>query len=90
MESNSINHEHGRTIAIVKELAKGRRLTLDEDGNKVLAMGEDMTIGFLAHKETDEGLEKIVLPPLDGPIDLAGLNKLLNEYDVSFPIPSGY
>lgn len=64
-----------RTLAIVNRLADGHRLTLP-DGN-ILAMGEDMSIGFIIKfPDQEEGISMM------STMDLKGLNELLNKHNI--------
>lgn len=73
--------DHIRTLSIVQQLAQGKRLTLPT--GQVIGMGEDMSIGFLIQRAGGEeciaGLSTM---------DLAQLNRLLNEYDIGMAIPN--
>jgi len=74
-----LNRDIDRTLAIVHQLAQGKRLTLPD--GLVLAMGEDMSIGFLLMNpngtETVGGLSTM---------DLAQLNVVLARHSVGMPI----
>ena len=75
-----VNYDLSRTLSIVKEFAKGKRLTLPIG---TLAMGEDLSIGFLmtnlnTGEERVGGLQDLTLKELNG---------LLNKYEIGFPLP---
>ncbi|MCP4539459.1 MAG: hypothetical protein GY832_20165 [Chloroflexi bacterium] len=75
-----LNLDVARTLAIVREMAHGKILTLS-DGHRI-GMGEDMTIGYMAKypdgKEFISGLATM---------DLAQLNDLLEKEGIGMPIP---
>lgn len=75
-----VNYNLARTLSIVRELALGRRLTLPIG---IIAMGEDLTIGFLmTNVDTGEervgGLQDLTLKELNG---------LLEKYSIGIPVP---
>jgi hypothetical protein len=76
-----VNMEHVRTLSIVQQLAQGKVLTLPNGWE--VAMGEDMSIGF-PWKDA-EG--RVYIGGLST-MDLAELNRLLNEYGIGMAIPS--
>lgn len=71
-------HEHARTLAIVRELAHGKKLSID---GRTIAMGEDMSIGF----EITGSDGEIRIGGLST-MDLAQLNNLLNQHNIHFPV----
>lgn len=78
-----MTYDMTRTLSVVRELANGEQLTL-KDGY-ILAMGEDMSIGFLfvdQHgKESVSGLSTM---------DLCQLNKILNKNDIGLVFDASY
>lgn len=70
----------GRTLSIVRQMAKGRLLTLPD--SHVVGMGEDMTVGFVVTIRGEEGVSSI------SEMTLRELDELLTKADVGFPIPS--
>lgn len=73
-------HQFARTMSIIKELAKGKRLTV---GRHTLVMGDDMTIGFLMTRR--DGSEFVT-----SSITLKGVNDLCEQYEVGMAIPERY
>ena len=73
--------DHVRTLSIVQQLAAGKRLTLPT--GQVIGMGEDMSIGFLIQRA--DGEERVAGLST---MDLAQLNRLLNEYDIGMLMPN--
>lgn len=69
-----------RTLAIVRLLAQGERLTLP-DGH-ILAMTEDMAIGYAVHYGSGEWR----LSPL-ATMDLTALDALLTREGIGHPLP---
>lgn len=69
-----------RTLSVVKELARGRQLILPD--GRVVAMGEDMSIGFVI---TDSNGEDCIGSL--STMDLRRLNRLLDENDIGKVIP---
>ena len=73
------NYELIRTIGVVNQLSVGKQLAL-KDGH-VLAMGEDLTIGFvLTQPDGSEMVSQL------SELTLRQLNELLNEEGVGMPI----
>lgn len=66
-----------RTVSIIKELALGKTLKM---GNFTLAMGEDMSVGFLY--EID-GENRVV-----SSMTLEELNAVLNKHEIGVVIPT--
>lgn len=64
-----------RTLTVVRELAQGKRLRI---GDRELAMGEDMSIGFII--TGSDGVDHIGGLST---VDLSELNTLLNHYDIN-------
>ena len=75
-----LSYDFGCTLAIVRELAQGKRLTLSD--GLVIGMGEDMSIGFVI--VGSDGSEHIAGLST---MDLCQLNQLLKRYDVGMVIP---
>jgi len=69
-----------RTLSVVRQLAKGKQLTLSE--SLTLGMGENMAIGFV-YKFNSE--EKVV-----DDLSLSQLNALLEQYEVFAVIPDKF
>jgi len=69
-----------RTLSVVRQLAKGKQLTLSE--SLTLGMGENMAIGFV-YKFNSE--EKVV-----DDLSLSQLNDLLEQYEVFAVIPDKF
>lgn len=74
-----IDYDWVRTLAIITELGRGRRLYLP-NCKRTLAMGEDYRIGFLVEFTGD--MERVV-----DDISVSGLNALLNAEGISMPLP---
>ena len=75
-----IRQDHARTLAIVKQLALGKTIKIDE---YEIGMGNDMSIGvIMTNSKTGEthigGLSTM---------DLAQFNNLLNKHNINNPIP---
>ncbi len=73
--------ERTRTLAIVRELSRGKRLTLKD--SHTIAMTKDMTIGFLL-TNIDTGEESVSNL---SDLSLKQLNALLNTEEIWHPIP---
>lgn len=69
-----------RTLAIVRRLAEGDRLTLP-DGH-ILAMGADMAIGYATQLSPPDGDWYLSLLER---MDLAALDALLTQYGIGNP-----
>lgn len=78
METNGVNHDIVRTLSIVRELAQGKRLNLEVG---TVAMGQDMSIGFIHTKEGEDFVSGL------STMDLCELNKLLNTHNIGMAIP---
>ena len=74
-----INHDFVRTISIIKELAKGKTLSV---GTFTLGMGEDMSVGFLCVYGMGEGTMAVSSMTLDE------LNSFLNKHEIGLVIPT--
>lgn len=72
--------ERNRTLAVVKELMKGKTITLDDF---TIGMGDDMRIGVIA--ENQETKEKWILGL--STMDLCELNNLLTKHHF-WPVPN--
>ena len=70
-----MRHDIARTLSVVKELADGKRLTLND--GLILAMGEDMSIGYVAKIDGEEFISGLAV------LDLANLNKVLTKFQLS-------
>lgn len=69
-----------RTLAIVKQLSEGKTQKLP-NGQKI-AMGVDMSIGFVMYSETgDETIGSL------SAMDLRQLDQLLTAWDINSPLP---
>jgi len=68
-----------RTLAILRQMAQGKRLKLP-DGHEI-AMAEDMTIGFVVEIRGQEGVSQM------SEMTLRELDQLLTANHISFPIP---
>lgn len=80
-ERERLLYEFTRTVSIIKELYSGKRLHLGT--GHTIAMGEDLSIGFVFRnmttgEETVGGLATL---------DLKQLNQLLNENNIGMVIP---
>jgi hypothetical protein len=78
METHGISHDIARTLSIVRELAQGKRLNLEVG---TVAMGQDMSIGFIHTKEGGDFISGL------STMDLCELNKLLNTHKIGMAIP---
>lgn len=72
-----MNDQIVRTLSIVRELSKGKRLVV---GKWTLVMGDDMTIGFLMKRS--DGSEFVT-----SSLTLKGVNDLCEEYGIGMAIP---
>ena len=86
---DDLQYQNNRTMAVVKDLFNGKRLTLSD--GKVVAMGDDLRIGFVMFsfnpeigKWTERGIGGLTT------MDLKEFNDLLNDYDIDMPVPSQY
>jgi len=77
---NEFDLQMSRTLSVVRQLAKGKQLTLSE--SLTLGMGENMAIGFV-YKFNSE--EKVV-----DDLSLSQLNALLEQYEVFAVIPDKF
>jgi len=75
-----MRHDIARTLSVVKELADGKRLTLND--GLILAMGEDMSIGYVAKIDGEEFISGLAV------LDLANLNKVLTKFKIGPVIPT--
>ena len=84
---DSLPYQAARTLSIVREMAMGKRLSLSD--GQVLAMGEDLSIGFVASKkDTATGeTSEVLMQPLGDPIDLAMLDRILEREGIGYAIP---
>ncbi len=76
---SNLKYEYARTLAIVRELASGKRLTI---GDTVIGMDEDMSIGpVIVGSDGEEHVAGLAT------MDLALLNKVLSKHRVGGVIP---
>jgi len=77
---NEFDLQMSRTLSVVRQLAKGKQLTLSE--SLTLGMGENMAIGFVYKFNSGE---KVV-----DDLSLSQLNALLEQYEVFAVIPDKF
>lgn len=75
---NELDLQFARTMSIVRQLAKGKQLTLSD--RIKLGMGEKMEVGFVIRWH--DGHETIA-----DDLSLRQLNELLEEYGIGIAIP---
>lgn len=76
-----MKYQYARTLAVVKELAMGKRLTLSN--GVVIAMGEDMTIGYLVTIDGEDhifGLSEMTLAQLNRILEQEGVMIIPREH----------
>lgn len=75
------NYDRARTLAIVRQLAQGKHLTLPS--GQVIGMGKDMSIGFvMIDSDSIEHIGGLLT------LDLSELDQLLTEAQIGMPIPT--
>lgn len=74
-----LGHDLIRTLAIIRQLALGKRLVLP-DGTTV-AMGDDYTVGFVINVRGVDQVSQL------SDLTVRELNKLCNEFEIGPIIP---
>ena len=80
MADQDIEWQLRRTLAIIRQMADGMHLTLP-NGQRI-GMGEDLSIGFMFEMNGEWRVGGL------STLDLKGLNEVLNENGIHFPVPT--